>query len=294
MSVLEVPAAHKNLISSNILVTSISGIGLGHLGSNILSCIAKLGAPEFYLYDGDEIERRNLSGSAYNKTQIELKKAEALKDIIIEGSFEPKLVYSISKHVSSASDLVQETDVYIISTDSIESRLEIFNSIRELHKKSKKKPYLIDMRSRGKIAEIYGIPMEDEVAAFWYEQNIQSRLKDPTPPVHCNEANIIQNTNLTTSIAIQIFSDILDGERELLYFRLDITNYKIHPITISLETFEKELQKKKLKEPCEYCNKKHRSIKLKERCKKKSENTPKKIDDKLPSREDLFRHLQKS
>ena len=68
------------------------------------------------------------------------------------------------------------------------------------------------------ISEVYGVPLDDEVARYWYKRNLETKMGDPTPEVGCNEANIIQNSWNASNVALQVFSKVLDGDRELRYF----------------------------------------------------------------------------
>ncbi|MHA2250755.1 MAG: ThiF family adenylyltransferase [Candidatus Kariarchaeaceae archaeon] len=292
---IEVPVAHRNLISNKILEASISIIGVGHLGSWVGKGLGMIGATEFYLYDFDSVEERNLSGTPFQQHSIGKPKVQALKDQMENDSHGKKFIRAISKKVTKSKDIVQDTEFYIVATDSIKSRLSIFQAIS----KKSDSGFIIDLRSRAKIAEIYTVPLDDPVANYWYKTNLQSKLNDPTPPIHCNEANIIQNSYLTASVAIQIISDVLDGIRDTRYFRLGIDNYFIQPIVIPLKTFEKGVKKKngkrkikkkrsiaKSKPICKYCQKRHRKASQEQICLDKMKN---KQNEGLPDRSALFR-----
>lgn len=284
--VIEVPAAHKNLINSNITVANASIIGVGHLGSDLAYNIAKLGVPELYLYDSDQVERRNLSGTVYTRSHIGSDKVLALKEIIIESNFEPKYIQVFAKNVECAGDIKQNTQFFIIATDSLESRISIFEAISE-QLLPDEQAYLIDIRSRSTVAEVYGFPLEDETARYWFSENLKSKRKDPTKPVHCNESNIIQNTKLITSIATQIFSDVLDGDRKPKYFRSNIRDYKVFPVKLNWDEIIKNYENYILSQPCPNCSKNHRSMNAREKCIKKSKNSEA-DGDRLPDRSELF------
>ncbi len=286
---LEIPVAHRNLINSKILETSVSIIGTGHLGSWVANGLSLIGATEFYLYDYDIVEDRNISGTPYQSVSIGKPKVDELKNLMEMSSVGKRFILTRNKKLEKAKDIVQDTEFYIIATDSLESRQSVFNAIVKVSKNS----FLIDMRSRAKISEIYSLPLENEIAKFWYKENLKSNEKDPTPPIHCNEANIVQNSLLASSVTIQIVSDVLDGCREARYFRLGIDKFSIQPVTVPLESYEKEYNKIKKKQvsriklrECIVCSKKHRKASLFERCKAKQ-----KVDKNkgLPDRSALFK-----
>jgi hypothetical protein len=231
--------------------------------------LSQLGVPELYIYDFDSVEDRNLAGSPYQINNISKSKTDVLKNLIESGARETKFVQAIDAKVSKPKDLIENTNFYIISTDSLESRLDIFRAISSNHQELEMNAFIIDMRSRAKISEVYIVNLKNEVSSFWYEKSIESKLKDTTEPVHCNEANIIQNSYLASSIAIQAFSDILDGDNRTKYFRLSIPSYNISSVEVPLEEFGKKYRKAKLRQPCPICGKKHKSWKKLQSCKPK-------------------------
>ncbi|MHA2171707.1 MAG: ThiF family adenylyltransferase [Candidatus Kariarchaeaceae archaeon] len=287
---LEVPVAHKNLINSKILEASISIVGAGHLGSWVAHGLSLIGATEFYLYDDDIVETRNLSGTPYLQDSIGKRKVEELTKLMEQSSVGRRFIYPVKRKVKKTSDFVQETEFYIVTTDSLKSRHSIFKAIQ----KTNSPGFLIDMRSRAKISEVYAIPLDDEIASYWYEVNLKSRKKDPTPPIHCNEANIVQNSMLAASVAIQILSDVLDEDRRTRYFRLGIDHFSLQEVEIPLITFEEELKKSSRKgkpiksetPSCRVCNKKHRSKKLFQKCEEQEKRETK---AQLPDRSELFK-----
>ena len=157
MNILEVPSAHNNLISQSILLKSVSIIGTGHLGAHFAMGLSKLGVPEIYLYDPDQVEKINISGTPYNVDDIGEFKVEALRKLLLNGNLEKKFIHINKSRVEHAKDLVQITDVYVVATDSIESRIKILEAIEEQTKENTEKKYLIDLRSRSKIAEVHAL-----------------------------------------------------------------------------------------------------------------------------------------
>lgn len=216
-------------------------------------------------------------------------KVEVLKTLIEETNHESKFVQAINKKVTKSDDLTELTNFYIISTDDLKSRLDIFRAINSNHQMNKKEGFLIDMRSRAKISEVYVINLANEVSCYWYEKSIETRLLDKTEPVHCNESNIIQNSYLASSIAIQSFSDILDGDLTTKYIRLSIENYNISKVKVPLDEFQKEFRKMKLSEPCQICKKKHKTWKKLQSCKIKPTKVIKQSkNDGLADRDSIF------
>ena len=230
-----------------------------------------------------------MSGTPYTNKTVTKSKVEVLKSLIEDGNHETKFVQAINKKVVKSEDLVELTNFYIVSTDDLNSRLEIFKAIRSVHKKNNKECFIIDMRSRAKISEVYVINLADDISSFWYEKSIETRLLDKTEPVHCNESNIIQNSYLASSIAIQSFSDILDGDLSTKYFRLSIDNFHISKVKVPLDEFQKEFRKMKLREACQICKKKHKTWKKLQSCKVKPVKKSKlKKDDGLLDRDAIF------
>ena len=262
--ILSVPEAHSGLVNETVTLKSVSVFGIGHLGSNIVNILGKIGVPEFNLYDFDELENRNISGGPFLASQIGMKKVSAMKDIIENRNLEPKLIHTFDKEIKSRSKIVA-TDYYILATDSIEARLGIFNAI------SKLKGHVIDIRSRGTLGMVYSFSLSDEIAKIWYLKSMKAQLKDPTEPVHCNEANIIFSSYIIGSVATKILLDTLEDDHNLRGYKIDSTELTILELPMNYDALVKKYSKQ-IKVKCKYCGKSHKTDAAKEKCKKSKES----------------------
>lgn len=275
--VLSVPEAHSGLVNETITLKSVSVFGIGHLGSNIVNILAKIGVPEFNLYDFDELENRNVSGGPFLSSQVGMKKVTAMKNIIETRNLEPKLIHTFDKEIKARSKITA-TDYYILATDSIEARIGIFNAI------SKLKGHIIDIRSRGTLGMIYSFSLSDEIAKIWYLKSMKAQMKDPTDPVHCNEANIIFSSYIIGSVATKIFLDTLAGEHNLRGYKVDSNELTIFELPMNYDALVKKYSRL-IKETCKNCGKTHRSNAAKEKCKNLKESKDAEMKSKaIPSR----------
>ncbi len=275
--VLSVPEAHSGLVNETITLKSVSVFGIGHLGSNIVNILAKIGVPEFNLYDFDELENRNISGGPFLSSQVGMKKVIAMKEIIETRNLEPKLVHTFDKEIKARSK-IGATDYYILATDSIKARLGIFNAI------SKLKGHVIDIRSRGTLGMIYSFSLSDEIAKIWYLKSMKAQLKDPTEPVHCNEANIIFSSYIIGSVATKIFLDTLGEDNNLRGYQIDSNELTVLELPMNYKALVKKYSSL-IKETCKYCGKSHRTDAAKEKCKNSKESKEaEKTKKAMPSR----------
>lgn len=103
----------------------ISIIGCGALGSFCGLLLAKMGAYNLEVWDGDELEEHNLSNQMYPETLLGENKAEALSDIIEE--WEGEEITAHDEHFEGGDP----REVTIFAVDDIETRTDIWeNTIR--------------------------------------------------------------------------------------------------------------------------------------------------------------------
>lgn len=196
--ILSLPEAHAKLVPDSILTRSVSIFGLGHLGSWAAYTLSKLGICEFYLYDNDEIENRNISGTVYDSTNVGYFKTNVLSEII-QREVEYKFVSTSTFRVRKRRHIKEDSHYFILAVDSIEARSKIFdailayriwqldnNSIQPLNS------YLIDMRTRADIGEFHIVDINniDAIRAYAINLEMIGEIVDPEP-LSCNESNII-------------------------------------------------------------------------------------------------------
>lgn len=259
--VLSVPEAHSSIVNEVITLKSVSIFGVGHLGSNIVYMLSKIGVPEFNLYDFDLVENRNISGGPFLRTDVGKKKIDAIKESIENSSMEPKLVQVFNKKVGARTKITS-SDVYILATDSIEVRIKIFKALEN------KKGHLIDLRSRSTLGIVYSFSLDDTIAKIWYVKSMEAQLKDPTEPVHCNESNIIYNSYLIGSVASRVFLEVIDGNTDLRGFKIDSNELSIIEIPMNYSQLRKDF-KSQIEKLCEYCKKSHKTKAARNKCKEK-------------------------
>lgn len=84
----------------NILV-----IGCGTIGSSVINTLSKLGIKNFDIIDNDKITRHSIESQfTYRNKDINKKKGEVLKDIILENSIESK-VHFFDIRVEKVNDI---------------------------------------------------------------------------------------------------------------------------------------------------------------------------------------------
>ena len=75
----EIYKRNDELVTKKVKNSKVVILGLGGLGSNIASMLARVGVGNLKLVDFDKVELNNLNRQFYNKTHIGLFKTDALK-----------------------------------------------------------------------------------------------------------------------------------------------------------------------------------------------------------------------
>lgn len=212
----ELPTAHRGLVPRAILSSTIGIVGCGHLGSNIAVDLRKLGFYAFALYDDDRVEERNLGGSAFNQADVGGPKVTQLKQRIVYIHRNDES-YVVTHRIRVTQENVQKLhpcEFYFLVTDDAPSRFTVARHLiendptRGLWKDS---PWIIDGRTRAEWGEILICPTRDTARAKDYLQNLMELCDDPTPPLPCNQSNVIQTTRMVTAIMTQLVCEVLNG-----------------------------------------------------------------------------------
>ncbi|MFQ5531011.1 MAG: ThiF family adenylyltransferase [Candidatus Nanoarchaeia archaeon] len=182
---------HSNYISKKFESSIMSIIGLGHANALVGTALAKYGVRFYLLYDRDDVEEKNLSGSLYSIKNVGEEKTSAYaKQILNQFPFNPE-VMPYQLHLFSRNFTLDEvpfkSDVVIVGTDNGRSRYEIFRA----HQKREFQNLYIDIRVDFNYAEIYFVPFNDKKAVEQYENNLEL-IKNTEERHRCGERHLFQ------------------------------------------------------------------------------------------------------
>ena len=154
-------------------------LGCGAIGSSAAIQLARMGAENFSLYDGDKVEKVNIGVSQYNISDVGKFKVDALYNHIIDITGNTTAVDRYMGKFPLCHEYVpmsQKNDIIILGFDNMSSRLEAVTHISN----HKLKPFaIIDGRMGAEHYQQYILPKPTlkEYLKSWYP-DIDS---DPEP-----------------------------------------------------------------------------------------------------------------
>jgi len=140
------------------VISAITLVGCGGIGSNVAYELITMGFRRFVLYDDDVVEPRNLaSQKAYRHDDLYKPKVKALAIVLIEHGATEVL---IRQRRFTADDII-DTPVVIGGVDSMASRQLIWDAVTN----SPDVELYLDGRLNGEVAQVCAIEPND---ADWY------------------------------------------------------------------------------------------------------------------------------
>ena len=145
-------------IVSNMNDYSYHILGCGAIGSSAAMQLARMGAENFALYDGDVVEQPNIGVSQYNIKDVGKNKVDCLYHHIINITGNKKTVDKYFGKFPEDNEYIpmsQHNDIIILGFDSMKSRLDAVTHIS----KSRIKPFaIIDGRMGAEHYQQYVLP----------------------------------------------------------------------------------------------------------------------------------------
>ena len=121
---------HGIEFQKKISSTAVAICGLGGLGSNIATSLARAGIGKLILIDFDKVDITNLHRQQYKINQIGMSKTEALQYNLKE--INPYLeikIYTIRLDESNAKDTLSDADIICEAFDNAEAKASIVNLV---------------------------------------------------------------------------------------------------------------------------------------------------------------------
>ena len=118
---------HKRFSSATVAVC-----GLGGLGSNIATALARSGIGKLLLIDFDCVDVTNLHRQQYKASQIGRYKAEALAENLLEiAPYTEIHTVTVKITEENFAELLKETDIVCEAFDHVESKAMLVNGVLE-------------------------------------------------------------------------------------------------------------------------------------------------------------------
>ena len=186
-------------------------LGCGAIGSSAATQLARAGAEKFLLYDMDDVATENIGVSKYSGEHIEIKKVEALNEILLGINYKCNIMmypeyYNMFRYQDN-------NDIVILGFDSMKSRKE---AVEDICSNKRTKPYLlIDGRMGGEHYQQYvftNVTLANYLKT-WYSD-------DDGDPEPCNVKATTYCSNMAGSFIVNAIRKIVTKspyEKELTF-----------------------------------------------------------------------------
>ena len=185
---------------SNLHEYTFHILGCGAIGSSAATQLARAGAEKFLLYDMDDVATENIGVSQYSGEHIEMKKVEALNEILLGINYKCNIMmypeyYNMFRYQDN-------NDIVILGFDSMKSRRE---AVEDICSNKRTKPYLlIDGRMGGEHYQQYvftNVTLANYVKT-WYSD-------DDGAPEPCNIKASSYCSNMAGSMIVNAIRKIV-------------------------------------------------------------------------------------
>jgi len=121
---------HGKELQNKISMTTVAICGLGGLGSNIATSLARAGIGKLILIDFDKVDITNLHRQQYKANQIGMNKTEALQNNLKEiNPYIETKIHNVYLDENTAKDILSETDIICEAFDNAEAKASIVNFV---------------------------------------------------------------------------------------------------------------------------------------------------------------------
>ena len=121
---------HGIELQERIASTTVAVCGLGGLGSNIATSLARAGIGKLILIDFDKVDITNLHRQQYKANQIGMCKTEALQNNLKEiNPYLETKIHTICLDESNAKDVLADADIICEAFDNAEAKANIVNFV---------------------------------------------------------------------------------------------------------------------------------------------------------------------
>lgn len=185
--------------------------GCGTVGSNAAVEIAKLGVPNFKLFDFDKVEGHNVPSQRYDKTDIGRDKQDALVDQLARVSNSP-----VVDKGGKVSGPVLCDGIAIVAVDSMSARKLIWEKVL---KPLRGITLAMDFRMSGNLLQCYAFNPNDKDDSENYPQSLfDDKDADPAP---CGGRTVSYTGALSGAIAANYTRKHISGQRVPYFTAVD-------------------------------------------------------------------------
>lgn len=220
------------IIAPNKLVTPVTILGVGAVGSASAMALGKMGVKYLTLIDHDSFEKHNVANQlCFEKEHVGVKKVEAVGDLVrkmapqdltlnlVPGKLENRSIFFKDNNyqIEDASPFFE--GIVINCPDSMQARKDVWN----ICKYNPRVKHLIDVRMAGQFLQVFitetsGIPGTYES----YEKTLYSDSEASEEP--CGERGIIYTTLIIGGLVANFVKKLVLKESVPEEYQMDVFN----------------------------------------------------------------------
>lgn len=200
-------ARQVDIISPDMLVFTVTIIGVGHIGSNAAREFASIGCPEITLYDDEQVEEVNIPAGFFKDSDAEKPgkdgtfKVEAVREATLL-FFPDCKIQTFQEKFSGQRSL---EGIIVSGVDSMDARRAIWRWIRS---NAVLVPLYIDGRTGGEIIQIHTVRPCYQEDIEWYEKS----LEHEGAPLPCGAKSVGYTARIAASLIASQFKKWLKQE----------------------------------------------------------------------------------
>jgi len=229
MSTLENFSRQLGLLNQEWFIkTRISVVGVGNLGSALIGMMTKVGFREIVVYDHDTIESHNIANQLYSTRTVGQYKSDKIIETMAFDS--PSWYHFISFKckigLRHAIQLIN-SDIMIVLTDNIKSRIETFLMVLEYKKYNYDFKWFIEAGTHAKTAKIYVVDLDNELEIASYFDKILERHNAPSEDLPCTERSTFFYANFVGSVIMSYFVKMSEEKEVPFETWIDLANNEV-------------------------------------------------------------------
>ncbi len=191
---------------------TVNIFGCGTVGSNAAVEIAKLGVPNFKLFDFDKVESHNVPSQRFGKADIGRAKLDALVDQLASVSNDPNITKG-----GKVTGPVVCNGIAIVAVDSMAARKLIWEKVL---KPLRSITLAMDFRMSANVLQVYSFNPNDKDHSDNYPQSIfDDKDADPVP---CGGRTVSYTGALSGAFAANYVRKHLNGDAVPYFTAIDL------------------------------------------------------------------------
>jgi hypothetical protein len=210
------------------LINRVSVIGIGNLGTPLCLNLAKAGFREIYIYDPDIIESHNLPNQMYGEESLTRSKTAIMIDTMHQFSPAIHNYIGMKRKIRLIEPLMFESEIMIVLTDNIQSRIESFLlALLYKYKVKYNVRYFIEAGTHAHTSKIHVVDLNSIKQRNTYFESLLERHKAPSVDLPCTERSTFFYASFIASVITGYLRNLSVGEKVPFETWIDLKNSQV-------------------------------------------------------------------